>query len=40
MHASILDHFQQCHFDLSMSLKVSCDGAIGLPIYDLLLVLN
>ncbi len=40
MHVSILDHFQHFNFDLSMPLKVKCDGAIGLPIYDLLLVFN
>ncbi len=27
-------------FNLSRSLKVKCDGAIGLPICDLLLVFN
>ncbi len=27
-------------FNLSVSHKVKCDGAIGLPIYDLLLMFN
>ncbi len=27
-------------FDLPRSLKVKCDGAIGLPMYDILLMFN
>ncbi len=27
-------------FDLSRSLKVKCDSAIGIPMYDLLLMFN
>lgn len=27
-------------FDLSRSLKVKCDAAVGLPIYDLVLMSN
>ncbi len=40
MYVSILDHFLHLNFDLSRSLKVKCDGGIGLPIYDFLLVFN
>ena len=40
MHALILHHFRHLNFHLSRSLKVKCDGGIGLPIYDFLLVFN
>ena len=40
MHVSILDHFKTFNFGLSRPLEVKCDSAIGLPIYDLLLVFN
>ncbi len=40
MHVSILNHIQHLNFDLSRPLKVKCDGGIGLPIYDCLLVFN
>ncbi len=40
MYVSIWPHFQQLNFDRSRSIKVSCDGVIGLPIYDFLMVFN
>ncbi len=40
MHVSILDHFQHLNFDLSISLKLNCDGRIWLLIYYFLLVFN
>ncbi len=36
----ILDHFNTSCFDLPRSLQVKCDAAIGLHIYDLLLMIN
>ena len=36
MHVSILDHFLHLSLELSRSLKVKCDGGIGLLIYFLL----
>ena len=40
MHVSILDHIRHLNFDLLRSLKVKCDGGIGLTIYDFLLILS
>ena len=40
MHVSILDDFRHLSFKLSRPSKVKCDGGIGLPIYDLLLMFN
>ncbi len=40
MHVSILDHIRHLNFDFSRSLKVKCDGGIGLPIYDFPLMFN
>ncbi len=35
---TILRTLRDLDVDLSRSLKVKCDGAIGLPIYDFLLI--
>ncbi len=35
-----LQNIDDLDFDLSRSLKVKCDGAIGLPIYGFLLMVN
>ena len=40
MHVSILDHIRHLNFDLLWSLKMKCDGGIGLTIYDFLLMLS
>ncbi len=36
----MLPNFGDLNFDLSMSLKVKCDCAIGLPIYGFQLMVN
>ncbi len=36
----MLQNLSDLDFDLSMSLKVNCDGVIGLPIYGFLLRFN
>ncbi len=40
MHVTILDQFRHLHFDPLRSLKVKCDGGIGLIIYDFLLIFS
>ena len=40
MHVSIVDQIRHLNSNLSMSLKVKCDGCFGLPIFEFLLVFN